>query len=695
MGARLAGCLTPHRRSTLHSPPRSPRLARNQHSIASFSKEERVSSPTTRNFKISAISSFPEQEKKKASELPSLESLPDVDAPGRELKESSPRHRKHEEIPQKKTIFTDEMAAATFAIADDINENTPEMEFAVKMKLVKVSAEREVGKAEIDLEMMVDEKILVVNADRDIDRIKERENQLEEMKKILNEKKELLIQKQMKKNEKFEELKKPTEDIEKEEKERAYDQQKSFNCLMETIQNLDRRIFKKRCSLVVDRKPEAQLECDAYLFTSKFIDFLVSFLCSLAFYLPLTLIFILGRIFGKFKGGNLKNDPGNLDNSKTETNNKPSVPSFNILDIPQSYFLWLKIMIFSMFLIIPGTLVVITQSFCLIKLGELESSTEESDTFSDLMHVLLVVFYFFLSMNEVASSFKVIFYFCKIIHVTWQEENTQDTVKKEKRETKDVPTVEDQDKKVLNKNQNGFKSYFKIIVLALLTVLKFLPQLVQIAFCFWFCYINIYLIEQFSSTTDLIRNFAALAILLEFDTLVMSFLRYLKFKEIYDYFYQTILNDEPKEVDSEIEREIKKDEEKLQELIRDLEIEKFSTDLEVENLENLVQNILKMQEKLKEKRVKLEKAIGNDVIDYFSKFDVENLMNEIPKFMKVLFKSRNEDLQILMSAEKFVIPNKYRKGSKEDIEKSLFNWIGFAVIMIGILLVMVIFYLQS
>lgn len=85
-------------------------------------------------------------------------------------------------------------------------------------------------------------------------------------------------------------------------------------------------------------------------------------------------------------------------------------------------------MIFSIFLIIPGTLVVLTQSFCLIKLGELENSSGDSDTFSDLMHALFVVFYFFLSMNEVAASFKVIAYFCKIIYVTCNEESVQDTV---------------------------------------------------------------------------------------------------------------------------------------------------------------------------------------------------------------------------------------------------------------------------
>ena len=111
MGARLAGCITNPRHSAIRSPPQSPRLKHSQQSKASFSKEERVSSPTTRNFKISAISAFPEE--KKASEPPSLENLPDI--PGRELKESSPRHRKPaaEKIPETVRTFTDEMAAAT------------------------------------------------------------------------------------------------------------------------------------------------------------------------------------------------------------------------------------------------------------------------------------------------------------------------------------------------------------------------------------------------------------------------------------------------------------------------------------------------------------------------------------------------------------------------------------------------------
>ena len=652
MGARLAGCITNPRHSAIRSPPQSPRLKHSQQSKASFSKEERVSSPTTRNFKISAISAFPEE--KKASEPPSLENLPDI--PGRELKESSPRHRKPaaEKIPETVRTFTDEMAAATYALAKDVDVNTPNVEFAVKMKLVEVSAEREVRKAEAALEMMVDEKILVVNKERDIELLRQKEKQFEQMEQILKEKKELIKKKNF---------------IQKIQtsKERAQDQQKSLNSLMETIQNLDRKIFKKRCNLVADRKPEAQLECDAYLFTSKFIDFLASFLCCFAFYIPLTIIFILGRICGKFKGGNVKN---NTNEPKSEAD-KP-LPSFNISDIPQSYFLWIKIMIFSMFLIIPGTLVVLTQSFCLITLGELENSTEDSDTFSDLMHALFVVFYFFLSMNEVAASFKVIAYFCKIIHVTWKEEN-----------------------ETVQEFQNNFKSYFKIIILAFLTALRFLPQLVQIAFCFWFCYINIYLIGQISSTTDLIRNFAALAILLEFDTLVMSFLRYLKFKELYDYFYQAILNDEQKEVDFEIERQIREDEEELKRLVRDLEIEKFSTNLEINSLDELVRIITAMKAKVKQKREKLTQAKGNDVVDHFSNFDVENLMSDIPKFMKGYFKSRNEDLQILMSAEKFIIPNKYRMDNTDTkIEKKLFNWIGFGIIMIGILLVVFIFDLQ-
>jgi len=59
-------------------------------------------------------------------------------------------------------------------------------------------------------------------------------------------------------------------------------------------------------------------------------------------------------------------------------------------------------------------------------------------------------------------------------------------------------------------------------------LVRIIPQLIQILITFFLTYLNFNVINQTQTAMDLIQNFAGLAIILEFDNIVVAVLRYLR-----------------------------------------------------------------------------------------------------------------------------------------------------------------------
>ena len=242
--------------------------------------------------------------------------------------------------------------------------------------------------------------------------------------------------------------------------------------LVETTQTLNFLIYNYSLAGSDKDEKDEELECDAYFFTSKVMDFLLVFTLCFLLYIPLSLAYIFYILL---------------------KHSKPEILS-ELKEMGKNYLTWIPTLFFTGLLMIPGMLVVLAQGFCLMMLAEENQETSKTyDSITQTMHYLFIVFYFFISMSEVSTTIKSIRYFYLTMTKT--------------------PRV-----------KTG---------LVFLDLTRFIPQFVRILFCFWFFWITLILIDQIDTTTELIQNFAALAIMLEFDNWIMSFLRFMKFKSLY------------------------------------------------------------------------------------------------------------------------------------------------------------------
>ena len=423
--------------------------------------------------------------------------------------------------------------------------------------------------------------------------------------------------------------------------------------MVDTMQKLDQMILDEKLMELED-SPQT-LDCDAYFFTSKVIDVLMVFALSFFIYLPLSLLYIPSRICGCFQEG--KN---------------------SVKDVLAQYVGWIASAFFCVILLIPGVLVVATQSFCLLKLAQEDSeSTQTTRSFLEqIMNVLFTVFFFFLSMKEVSAAVQVIAHICTVIKVTITEKD--DDLKYIAKNTTNNQTENNTNRTLMNEeNFEGnltSKDKFKMGIFIFLSAIRFLPQLIQIFFCFWFCSINMIMINQIQTSTDLIQNFAALAILLEFDNLVMNFLRCIRFKSVYDTFYKWF---DP-ETDSEAQRRLS---------VENLEkmVSKFEKYREEENL--VLDQTTFLNEELKRIK-KIETAIdenlqvarNNDFLDDLKSWNVGSLIHNIPVFADNYFKNRNKEIEKIIGKPEFKVPEKYLVGEDAD----LFDFLGFLIIAAGI-----------
>lgn len=610
--------------------------------------------------------------------------------------------------------------------------------------------------------------VFKINSDNTREVVIKEQESLKTMEKICSKTKELL--KNRIDNEKINQSQKDAED-----------ELKASRALFEWVQRLNHMIYNKKfLSFEQAVKPELQLDCDSYLFTSKIIDFVVVVIICCLLFGPLSFVYFFMNLFCCFPEG-----------SRGKSN-------WEILRINLSLVL---LLLFSVVLILPGAMVVATVASCLISLREeyYDVSSELEGGSITVMHVLFIVFYFFLSMKEVSSSVKTMAYFFKVIGENWKEQSLEEKIGAMK--TTDKP------------KSWACLNFLRKSIIAFLSFLRIIPQFVQIAFCFWLCYINIILIYQINDTNDLIQNFAALAILLEFDNLIMSFLRSIRFKLIYDFIFIRLMGfiDEerfsmPKEQKKVAEPKIAKEEESSEneeifqnfamtldmselgefalipeygpspkkpknltnkktgkivhpeeikkeiERQKQLQIEKKAEIIgegfrkQISKQESMALNDIQRQE-LKDKEYKLraqslfeaafsknwrEESIEsiinaeskinilngkvseklnnceeNDFLTDLVNLNLINLTISIPRFLSTYFKSRNRDIEILMSEGSFPISQKYQlreeeetgevKQKEENLEnqkkkkkmtaKNFADTIAFGIILVGIVCV--------
>ena len=177
--------------------------------------------------------------------------------------------------------------------------------------------------------------------------------------------------------------------------------------------------------------------------------------------------------------------------------------------------------IFFALLLFPCFLVLVTQIFCVQQLL-LSNHIVRTETSNELwaLKILMVIFFFFMSMKEVSAAFDAIGFFYKFTFYSKNQNNS-----------------------LINRIMNWINFFIRIS-----------PQFFQIFLSFLISYVNIILIDDADDPTDLIQNFAGLTILLEFDNLVMAFFRHIRF---FTFFQATIeLLDKKQENKSTMEEKI-------------------------------------------------------------------------------------------------------------------------------------------
>ena len=193
----------------------------------------------------------------------------------------------------------------------------------------------------------------------------------------------------------------------------------------------------------------------------------------------------------------------------------------------------------------PGILVTVTQVICILQLSDDSEASAYSGTDDNRMvalRILAIIFFFFISMKEVSSAFDAISYLYMSEFGRWSENKKKLEKEKEKLQINQENAALYKKKlekitKNLNDMEEKLKGRYKIFLFILV---KIIPQLFQIFICFWISRLNIYLISEAEDSIDLIQNFAGLAIILEFDNIVIAFLKYLRFYTLYDKFLESL-----------------------------------------------------------------------------------------------------------------------------------------------------------
>ena len=579
------------------------------------------------------------------------------------LGEDSSKYQNLEENKEEKYSLSDDDDISPIKTSNSFsNDEEDDEERGHNLQLKENKVNNQIQAIDQKLKYIEEKDSDVHNSEKFNKQIVEMQNKLELLQKESQEiakMKQILSEQQNKINDKVKEGLSPISKVSELERKIKSGKRKIYiNKIWFRILDLKRKISAEKIddfTKIADEHTMDKLDCDSYLFTSMVLEFFVFFVLFVIFYgllaAPLLLLvtimaLIFHPVFVLFR----------CSSCYSYKNTFRTAWKY----IKQIFFVYGQlILIFFFFgiLLFPGVLVLITQIICIYLLGSQEFSGGEVDSIWLLyLKVLMVIFFFFMGMKEVSSALHAITYFYK-------------------------KSIEEK--------------------LSALFPFRILPQLCQIGMCFWFCYINIYLIAQVDDTASLIQNFAALAIVLEFDNFVMEFLRYMKFYTLYRKFIE-IFGDV---LDHKSEKKNIKEKKKMK-------LDEYKNTLkEYENILNDLRKIkrkadeLNQQSKLKDVKIKIDSlkkklpilAVSspneNDVKKNDTVSDFLRIMNEIfteNVSRKVITRlGKQTTLKTLLTNNEFLIDEKYNLDKKE---KLIFNFFGFLVVFSGILTITLVFF---
>ena len=392
-----------------------------------------------------------------------------------------------------------------------------------------------------------------------------------------------------------------------------------------------------------------KLGCDAYLFSSVLLEYLIFFVLYAFFIVIAATIMMVFQVFAFIISPFLACFGFTTWESLKEKFANVKRHFINLFSIALEI---ICLLLFLSMLLFPGALVITTQVLCIKNLQNITSvgqSTNEGEML--ILKVLMVLFFFFLSTKEVNSAIEAMGFHYK-------------------------RTLADEEQ------SSGWCILFPIRVSS---------QLMQILMAFWISYINIYLIYQVTDCASLIQNFAALSIILEFDNYVMDFLRYMRFYTIYHKFIEYFIGEEGKKSDSEekkkkrteqLQEKIDEYEKTLQSLIKERRLTKAEqdVDLSLKTAKSKLERFKTLHPVQKEKEEPKEDSTNQQsefVKIIFALID-NNMVNKVIRFL-----GKQENIKVMLTEEEFPIAKEFELNSHE---KTAFNWIAFFIVSVGIMI---------
>lgn len=319
------------------------------------------------------------------------------------------------------------------------------------------------------------------------------------------------------------------------------------------------------------------------------------------------------------------------------------------------------------------------QIICISQIQEdVDNTSTETDSQSiTLMKIFLAVCFCFISMKEVSSSWDNIGYFIKVSEKEFLDE-----------QLRSPETIKQYFWKCVNFISHCLNGLFRII-----------PQGVQMVLAFYITFVNLVLINKTSSPIDLIQNFAALAILLELDNIVIAFMRYLRFFEVYECVNNCCdVSQKENRKKEYMEREISLKKKKLFESYITQFTDMLNDSKSSESKKNIGERTKKLHEtltncskKYKDEYKKIhyeEQEFKNQKADEKS---IDLFLWTISRFNRTYInqklKNQQEALITVLTEKEYKIPEKFVLK-----DKHLFNFLGFVIILLGMGTILYIFF---
>ena len=306
-------------------------------------------------------------------------------------------------------------------------------------------------------------------------------------------------------------------------------------------------------------------------------------------------------------------------------------------------------------------------------------------------------------MKEASSAFDVIGYF--YMKAWGRDKNMQKKLDEELEKQSSYIKTDEYEKfrqEIEKKRSDRFQTLIIFII-------RIFPQTMQIFVCFLISYINIYLIGQVDNSIDLIQNFAALAILLEFDNFIMSFLRYVRFFTLYKKFLEKLdVGVEEKTIRKKEKADRKKEIQKFQDLIqyykeslRDYRKNKVRSHPSLDGsplkpqeigLEDLKKNIGQLKQKkggATRRKSQMAENVQEGQTEKKNFFDFLKELKKVNPLNVIHYLGSIDSVRILLSKKDFPIEKEFRLLGEV---KETVNLIGLMVMTTGITLILIYYF---